>query len=80
MSSIVSKILMIAIILIAIVVPVFTGESLDKFSAIFVAVSATAWGVTAAIADFKSSVDNEAEIAQLKARVKELEDKTNAKK
>ena len=75
MNSIISKILVVAIIIIAIVVPVFTGEPLDKFSAIFVAVSAIAWGITAAIADLKSSVDNEAEIAQLKARVKELENK-----
>lgn len=74
-NSIVSKILVIATILIAIVVPVFTGEPLDKFTAIFVTVSVVAWGVTAAIADVKSSVDNEAEIAQLKARVKELENK-----
>lgn len=75
MNSIISKILVIAIILIAIVVPVFTGEPLDKFSAIFVAVSAVAWGATAVIADIKSSSDNEAEIACLKARVKELENK-----
>jgi len=74
-NSIISKILVIAIIIFAIVVPVFTGEPLDKFSAIFVAVSVIAWGVTAVIADIKSSTDNEAEIARLKARVEELESK-----
>jgi len=81
-NSTVCKFMTIVFIICAIVAPVFTGEPLDKPSAIEFLICISIWIIAGFIADIKDSSELESKINELESktkllenRIKELEDK-----